>query len=751
MKVAYARTVRSSHVETKPVHLLVSFKYKKEIEKTRRPVVIPRMYVFRNESKVRTDENVTEDNYSGMAGFDIDEISSKAKAEKIRDILFKKFDFVYAAGLTQSNQGVRLYVKFLSIEDDQRYYDEVCDIFQSNIKHHGKVDKSCRNLSRVFYCAYDPEFKSRKRPKAFIGNRVQDLAGMYYGYEHTRAFRNNTWEEGNRNNVAHMAMCEMIRVHNMTNEEVRSEAKRLVRDLFPPNSIANINEARAIFKSCESAIKAVKRPAVKGEIQFGSLGEMMRNVGVAVGELLQSDIHKDIAYDRSSDSWKKTHNPDRDYDGANWPRGHWSVIKTDLALDAVDGRYGSTVIQNISKLISEKAAGSKKLLQKYSERGCRDGVIKASLCNFIGRDMSPQNDKLNLVPFENGRVLQITEAGAKFRDFQPEIDNFMAACTWNKHAKEEMFSDLKLTKHFNDNFISDMVGSETAELLQFLLGAALIGKKGKRFATLTGPTGSGKTMLENCILTAFGPLARVATPGVFAELKDHNEQLYNILVSQARFVILSEVQYQDIFSEGLNKATGNNVMYARLPYGTSSVRAMFVGLPIFSGEYDAKFKSATPGTKARYVPFNMKHIPPQDRNPAYAIHSVNPNSKLVLKMLLWIVHGAVKYLQEPYKIEDIAEQAQERAKKDILVDFDSIDSTDGRLALSEWIDANVDTIDNREVEKGMTLDEIKMRFHIDNMHISPEEINRQDVKKALVKKGWGYQAGKNRRWLRPNR
>lgn len=129
---------------------------------------------FSGEFSYRSAKNCIR--HSGFAVLDFDDVGSHEDAACLRDSL-QSNEYIYSAFISPSDNGVKALVKIpASIQDHKKYYEALCENFDSNL------DDKTKDVSRVCYESYDPDLFINKDSKVWVLKK-----------EYTEVTRNNKY------------------------------------------------------------------------------------------------------------------------------------------------------------------------------------------------------------------------------------------------------------------------------------------------------------------------------------------------------------------------------------------------------------------------------------------------------------------------------------------------------------------------------------------------------------------------------
>ena len=112
----------------------------------------------------RKDENFKDENYTGIIYFDFDKFHSRAEAQFFRNTVSKN-PHILIAYISHSGTGVHLGMEFKDLRGHADKHGQAWDSgyayldreFPKDVFAYSKIDTSCRNISRIFYVAYDAD------------------------------------------------------------------------------------------------------------------------------------------------------------------------------------------------------------------------------------------------------------------------------------------------------------------------------------------------------------------------------------------------------------------------------------------------------------------------------------------------------------------------------------------------------------------------------------------------------------------
>lgn len=100
--------------------------------------------------------------HSGFACLDFDDVGTYEDAEILRDSL-QDNEYIYSAFVSPSGNGVKALVKIpAEIENHKKYYEALCETFDTNI------DAKTKDIARVCYESYDPNLFINKDSKEWV-------------------------------------------------------------------------------------------------------------------------------------------------------------------------------------------------------------------------------------------------------------------------------------------------------------------------------------------------------------------------------------------------------------------------------------------------------------------------------------------------------------------------------------------------------------------------------------------------------
>lgn len=118
-------------------------------EKRNEAKALLKSVLFSGEFSRRAAKNCIK--HSGFAILDFDNLGEYSDAVCFRDSL-QDNEYIYCAFISPSGNGVKALVKIPdSIQDHKKYYEALCETFDS------KIDLSTKDVSRVCYESYDPD------------------------------------------------------------------------------------------------------------------------------------------------------------------------------------------------------------------------------------------------------------------------------------------------------------------------------------------------------------------------------------------------------------------------------------------------------------------------------------------------------------------------------------------------------------------------------------------------------------------
>jgi len=148
---------------------LIKDKDKRNIEKAKL-----RSICFSGEFSYRSAKNCIR--HSGFAVLDFDDVGTHDDAVCLRDSL-QDNEFIYAAFVSPSDNGVKAIVKIPPfIQDHKKYYEALCETFDSHL------DEKTKDVSRVCYESYDPDLFINHNSKVWALKK-----------EYTEVTRNNNY------------------------------------------------------------------------------------------------------------------------------------------------------------------------------------------------------------------------------------------------------------------------------------------------------------------------------------------------------------------------------------------------------------------------------------------------------------------------------------------------------------------------------------------------------------------------------
>ena len=218
--------------------------------------------------------------------------------------------------------------------------------------------------------------------------------------------------------------------------------------------------------------------------------------------------------------------------------------------------------------------------------------------------------------------------------FNPNVHNHRSAMPVKPPQPVDAASSEELNRVWMQWF-----DPEQGEYLKQLLAEALLGMAHRKFLTVVGLSGTGKSCFEQLVQTVLGTMVLKADESLFNPKGNHNDHLTSIIERQPRLVIISECQGTSVDATLLNELSGGDTQTARRAYDRVNSEGQCLCLPIFIGESMPIFRSTTSGTLKRQRVVRMQEWT-GERDPALFRRCRDPKDPLARGLLCELIEHA---------------------------------------------------------------------------------------------------------------